>query len=90
MLTDAQWTLPEPLAEQRRPKGKPPPQDLRRPFEAIVWEHQIWGPQNGAQWRLAPSELRPWRRAVATRLEKTAPSFMGILCFAAALHWLEP
>ena len=29
-------------------------------------------------------------RAVATRYEKTARSFMGILCLAAALDWLKP
>jgi len=32
--------------------------------------------------------LREWR-AVATRYEKTASSFMGILCLAAALDWLN-
>lgn len=29
------------------------------------------------------------RRAVATRYEKTASSFMGVLCIAAALDWLR-
>jgi transposase len=28
-------------------------------------------------------------RAVATRYEKTACSFMGVLCLAAALHWIR-
>ena len=31
----------------------------------------------------------PWR-AIATRYEKTASSFMGVLCLAAALDWLKP
>jgi transposase len=29
-------------------------------------------------------------RAVATRYEKTAQSFMGVLCLAAALDWIKP
>ena len=30
MLADAHWMRPEPLLEACRPKGKTPPQDLRR------------------------------------------------------------
>ena len=33
--------------------------------------------------------LKEWR-AVATRYEKTARSFMGVLCLAATLDWLRP
>ena len=33
--------------------------------------------------------LKEWR-AVATRYEKTARSFMGVLCLAAARDWLKP
>jgi transposase len=55
MLTDTQWAMLEPLVEQCRPKGKTPPQDLRRTFEAILWRHE-----NGAKWRAAPTELGPW------------------------------
>ena len=33
--------------------------------------------------------LKEWR-AVATRYEKTARSFLGILCLAAAADWLKP
>jgi transposase len=58
MLTDAQWVMLEPLVEQCRPKGKTPPQDLRRTFEAILWRHE-----NGAKWRAVPEELGPWWRA---------------------------
>ncbi len=36
MLTDAQWAVLEPLIETCRPKGKTPPQDLRRTMTAIV------------------------------------------------------
>ena len=58
MLTDAQWALLEPLIEACRPKGKTPPQDLRRTLSAILWRHQ-----NGAKWRAIPAELGPWWRA---------------------------
>ena len=61
MLTDAQWTVVEPLIEACRPKGKTPPKDLRRTFEAILWRHQ-----NGARRRAVPSELGPWWRAAQT------------------------
>jgi transposase len=54
MLTDTQWAMLEPLVEQCRPKGKTPPQDLRRTFEAIVWRHE-----NGAKWRAVPTDLGP-------------------------------
>src|SRR5215212_3577358 len=58
MLTDAQWTMLGPLIEVCRPKGKTPPQDLRRTLSAILWRHQ-----NGAKWRSVPAELGPWSRA---------------------------
>src|SRR5215207_4813361 len=61
MLTDAQWTMLEPLIEACRPKGKTPPQDLRRTISAILWRHQ-----NGAKWRALPSDLGPWSRAAQT------------------------
>ena len=61
MLTDAQWTMLEPLIEVCRPRGKTPPQDLRRTISAILWRHQ-----NGAKWRSVPSELGPWSRAAQT------------------------
>jgi hypothetical protein len=40
MLTGTQWAMLEPLVEQCRPKGKTPPRDLRRTFEAILWRHE--------------------------------------------------
>ena len=58
MLSDAQWALLGPLIEACRPKGKTPPQDLRRTLSAILWRHQ-----NGAKWRAVPEELGPWWRA---------------------------
>ncbi len=61
MLTDGAWMDLEPLIEACRPKGKTPPQDLRRTISAIVWRHQ-----NGAKWRAIPAELGPWSRAAQT------------------------
>ena len=61
MLSDAHWMGLEPLIEIGRPKGKTPPQDLRRTLSAIVWRHQ-----NGAKWRAIPAELGPWSRAAQT------------------------
>ena len=58
MLSDAQWAVLEPLVEACRPKGKTPPQDLRRTLSAILWRHE-----NGAKWRAVPAELGPWWRA---------------------------
>ena len=34
------------------------------------------------------AKIKEWR-AIATRYEKTANSFMGVLCLAAALDWLK-
>src|SRR3712207_5720872 len=61
MLTDAQWAMLEPLLEACRPKGKTPPQDLRRTITAILWRHQ-----NGAKWRALPCDLGPWPRGAQT------------------------
>jgi transposase len=58
MLTDGAWMDLEPLIEACRPKGKTPPQDLRRTISAIVWRHE-----NGAKWRAIPADLGPWSRA---------------------------
>ena len=58
MLADPQWAELEPLIEACRPKGKTPPQDLRRTIAAIVWRHA-----NGAKWRAIPTDLGPWSRA---------------------------
>ena len=61
MLSDTQWERLEPLIEACRPKGKTPPQDLRRTLSAILWRHE-----NGAKWRAIPAELGPWSRAAQT------------------------
>src|SRR5215210_1712529 len=46
----------KPLIEACRPKGKTPPQDLRRTISAILWRHE-----NGAKWRAIPANLGPGR-----------------------------
>ena len=61
MLTDAHWMDLEPLMEACRPKGKTPPQDLRRTLSAILGRHQT-----GAKWRASPAERGPWSRAAQT------------------------
>src|SRR3954469_23881343 len=61
MRTDGAWMDLEPLIETCRPKGKTPPQDLRRTISALVWRHQ-----NGAKWRAIPAELGPGSRAAQT------------------------
>ena len=61
MLTDTQWERLEPLIAACRPKGKTPPQDLRRTLAAILWRHE-----NGAKWRAIPADLGPWSRAAQT------------------------
>src|SRR5829696_3372911 len=66
MLTDGAWMSLEPLLEACRPKGKTPPQDLRRTISAIVWRHQ-----NGAKWRAIPADLGPWSRAAQTFIRWT-------------------
>jgi transposase len=58
VLTEPQWEQFAPLVEACRPRGKTPPQDLRRTLEAIIWRHE-----NGAKWRGIPPELGAWWRA---------------------------
>jgi hypothetical protein len=61
-LTDAECELLHPLIEACRPRGKTPPQHLRRTITAIVWRHT-----NGAKWRSIPPELGPWWMAQFSR-----------------------
>ena len=61
MLTDAQWTMLEPLVGVCRPHAKVPPSHLRRTMSAILWRHE-----NGAKWRALPAELGPWWMAAQT------------------------
>lgn len=61
-----------------------PPQRHEAPVACPEW---IYNNRNKVERLWA--RLKEWR-AVATRYEKTAQSFMGILCIAAALDWLKP
>src|SRR5919202_6806472 len=81
MLTDAQWVMLEPLVEQCRPKGKTPPQDLRRTVEAILWRHD-----NGAKWRAIPAELGPWWRAAQTFIRWAKKGVWGRLLVLVQEH----
>jgi transposase len=78
MVTDAQWALLEPLIEACRPKGKTPPQDLRRTLSAILWRHE-----NGAKWRSVPLNSAPGhvplRRSSAGHVWVSGSAFLGWL-----------
>ena len=52
MLSDAQWSVLEPLVEACRPKGKTPPHDLRRTVAATRGRHQTgpMGRPTRAEW----------------------------------------
>ena len=60
-----------------------PPQRHEAPVACPSW---IYHNRNRVERLWA--RLKEWR-AVATRYEKTATSFMGVLCLAAALDWIK-
>ena len=60
-----------------------PPQRHEAPVACPAW---IYNNRNRVERLWA--RLKEWR-AVATRYEKTARSFMGVLCLAATLDWLK-
>ncbi|EIM30632.1 hypothetical protein MicloDRAFT_00005350 [Microvirga lotononidis] len=61
MLTAAQWAMLEPLVEQCRPKGKTPPQDLRRTIEAMLGGMRMVpkGGPSPLSWGRGGARLRP-------------------------------
>jgi transposase len=61
-----------------------PPKQNEAPVACPDW---IYANRNHVERLWA--RLKEWR-AVATRYEKTACSFMGVLCRAAALDWIKP
>src|SRR3954452_21536784 len=81
MLVDAHWMRLEPLIEACRPKGKTPPQDLRRTISAIVWRHQ-----NGAKGRAIPADLAPWSRSAQMSIRWSALGVWGRLRLLAQEH----
>jgi transposase len=60
-----------------------PPQRHQAPVACPSW---IYNNRNRVERLWA--RLKEWR-AVATRYEKTARSFLGVLCLAATLDWLR-
>ena len=58
-----------------------------KPNEApVACPSWVYNPRNLVERLWA--RLKEWR-AVATRYEKTASSFMGVLCMAATIDWLK-
>jgi putative transposase len=55
-VTDAQWTLVEPLLPQARPGGRPRKVDLRAVVNAIFYRNR-----NGCTWRALPHDFPPWK-----------------------------
>src|SRR3954451_132975 len=55
VLRDAAWAVWEPLIEAVRPRGRTPPQELRRTISAIFGRYR-----NGAKWRGIPAGLGTW------------------------------
>jgi transposase len=60
-----------------------PPQQHEAPVACTAW---IYNNRNRVERLWA--RLKEWR-VVATRYEKTARSFLGVLCLAASLDWLK-
>ena len=55
-------------------------------FFNVSWTYLIYTHRNQVERLWA--RLKEWH-AVATRYEKTANSFMGVLCLAAAIDWIR-
>ena len=66
--------------------GARPAIPAKRNEEAIACPEWIYNNRNVVERLWA--RLKEWR-AVATRYEKTAISFTGVLCLAATLDWLK-
>ena len=67
--------------------GSRPAIPTKRNEEAVACPNYIYNNRNLVE-RLW-GRLKEWR-AVATRYEKTAASYLGILQIAAAIDWLKP
>ena len=67
--------------------GARPAIPVKRNEAAVACPDWIYNNRNQVERLWA--RLKEWR-AVATRYEKTACSFMGVLSLAAALDWLKP
>ena len=74
------------LRERVWARGARPAIPTRRNEAAVACPAWIYNNRNRVERLWA--RLKEWR-AVATRYEKTARSFMGVLCLAAAMDWLR-
>jgi transposase len=54
-LTDAQWSVLQPMLPKPKPRGRPPT-DRRRVINAILYVVK-----GGIQWRQMPSDFPPWK-----------------------------
>ena len=54
-LSDAQWTILEPLLPPRKPTGRPPRVERREVVNAILYVLRT-----GCQWRYLPAEFPNW------------------------------
>ena len=59
-LTDAQWSLLEPMLPPPSRRGRPRKTDLREVVNAI-----ICALRSGCAWRLLPHDLPPWQTVYA-------------------------
>ena len=75
------------LRERIRDSGARPAIPTRCNEEAVACPDYVYNNRNLVE-RLW-GRLKEWR-AVATRYDKTAASYLGVLCLAATLDWLKP
>ena len=55
-LTDAEWTILEPLIPKAKPGGRPRSVDMREIINAVFYV-----PRGGIAWRMLPHDLPPWK-----------------------------
>ena len=74
------------LRERIRDSGARPAIPTRHNEAAVACPDYVYTNRNLVERLWA--RLKEWR-AVATRYEKTATSFLGVLCLAASLDWIK-
>jgi transposase len=72
--------------EHIRERGATPAIPAKRNEARVACADWVYNNRNMVERLWA--RLKEWR-AVATRYEKTATSFLGVLCLAAALDWIR-
>ena len=55
-LTDAEWTILEPLIPKAKPGGRPRSVDIREIINAVFYVLR-----GGIAWRMLPHDLPPWK-----------------------------